>query len=252
MRKLYQTSWHGMPFESFTKLSTSHLPDSSFYASFYENFHRKYRGFDDLDQSWVSLKHQAAGFIINNPKIKKGDRILSIGCGLGLIEMVLLQEGFLKLEITEVSEAPLRWVLPLVPSENVHIGVFPDCIPHNEKYNFVLLASVEYFLDNAEFSSLLRSVHERLLPGGMCLLISWSFDTLRLLPQRLVVGIKDFVRLVLEKAGVRTRGQFWGYVRRPEEFYLAMGTAGFTHLRDGTLDTNTRWNTYWIEAMKNG
>jgi len=251
VRKFYQTSWHGIPFESFARLSTSHLADSPFYTSFYENFHRKYRGFDDLDQSWVSLKRQAAGLIINNPKIKKNDRILSIGCGLGLIEMVLLQEGFLKLEITEVSEAPLRWIVPLIPAENVHIGFFPDCIPHNDKYDFVLLAGVEYFLDNVEFSSLLRSVHERLLPGGMCMLISWSFDTMRL-PQRLAAGIKDLFRLMLDKAGLRPRGQFWGYIRRPEEFHQAIGAAGFTHLRDGTLDTNTRWDTYWIEATKNG
>lgn len=251
MKKLYQTSWHGIHFESFAKLSKSHLPDSSFYASFYENFHRKYRGVDDLDQSWVSLKRQAAGLITNNPKIKKSDRILSIGCGLGLIERVLFQEGFLNVEITEVSEAPLRWVLPLLPSENVHVGFFPDCIPHNDKYDFVLLASVEYFLDDVEFSSLLRSVHNRLLPGGMCLLISWSFDTM-CLSQRLTAGIKNLVRLMIDKAGIKPRGQFWGYIRRPEEFHRAMAAAGFKHFRDATLDTNTRWDTYWIEATKNG
>ncbi len=251
MKKLYQTSWHGIPFESFAKLSTSHLPDSSFYTSFYENFHQKYDGFDDLDQSWVSLKRQTAGLIINNPKINKSDRILSIGCGLGLIEMALLQEGFLKLEITEVSEVPLRWVLPLVPSENVHIGFFPDCISHNEKYDFILLASVEYFLDDVEFSSLLCSVYERGLPGGTWLLIGWSFDTMSL-TQRVSAGIKDLVRLVLDKVGIRKRGQLWGYLRRPKEIHRAMRVAGFTHLRDGTLDTDTRWDTYWIEATKNG
>lgn len=251
MRKTYQTSWHGISFESFAKLSMSRLPDSSFYENFYDNFHRKYSCFDDLDQSWVSLKRQVARWIISNSKIRKTDRILSVGCGLGLIEMVLLQEGFLKLEITEVSEVPLRWILPLVPVENVHIGFFPDCISHNEKYDFVLLAGIEYFLDDVEFSKLLYSVHERLLPGGMCMLISWSFDTTRL-PKRLVTGFKYLVRHVIDRAGLRTRGQFWGYIRRPEEFYRAMSAAGFTHICDGTLDTNTNWDTYWIEATKNG
>jgi len=251
VRKIYQTSWHGIPFESFATAFSSQLPDSSFYSCFYENFHRKYRGVDDLDQSWVSLKRQAAGLITNNPKIKKNDRILSIGCGLGLIEMVLLQEGFLKLEITEVSEESLRWILPLVPSENAHIGFFPDCIPHNDKYDFVLLASVEYFLDDVELKKLLRAVHERLLPGGICMLISWSFDNMRL-PWSLVAVIKDFARLIIDKVGVKSRGQFWGYIRRPEEFHRAMGATGFKYLRDGTLATNTRWDTYWIEATKNG
>jgi 2-polyprenyl-3-methyl-5-hydroxy-6-metoxy-1,4-benzoquinol methylase len=251
VRKLYQTEWHGIPFESFAKLSMSNLPDSSFYTAFYEILHGKYRGFDDLDQSWVSLKRQVAGLVKNNPKVRKGDRILSIGCGLGLIEMELMQAGFLRLEITEVSEAPLRWVRPLVPSENVHIGLFPDCIPHNEKYDFVLLAGVEYFLDDVEFSNLLRSVHNRLLPGGMCMLISWSFDTMPL-SHRLIEGIKDFVRHVIYKVIGKTRGQFWGYIRRPEAFHRAMRNTGFTHLHDGMLDTNTCWDTYWIEATKNG
>ena len=115
----------------------------------------------------------------------------------------------------------------------------------------MLLSGVEYFLDEIEFLRMLRYVHERLLPGGMCMLISWSFDTTRL-SQRFMAGIKDLARHVIEMAGVRTRGQFWGYIRRPEEFHRVISAAGFTHLRDGTLDTNSRWDTYWIEATKNG
>jgi len=226
------------------------LPDSSFYASFYENFHRKYEGFDNLDKAWRSLKEKTARFIINNPNIKKEDRILSIGCGLGLIEMALLQEGYHKLEISEVSEAPLRWILPLMPSGSTHIGFFPDCIPHNNKYNTILLASVEYFLDDVEFSRLLHAVHERLQSGGLCILISWSFYD-GPLPQRLVIGFKDLIRLLLDKAGIKSRGQLWGYIRRPAEYHNIVRNAGFTGLRDGMLDTNTRWNTYWIEAIKN-
>jgi hypothetical protein len=250
VRKFYQTSWHGIPFQSFASLSSCHLPDSSFYASFYENFHQKYHGFDDLDQSWVSLKRQAAGLIINHPNINKNDRILSVGCGLGLIELALLQEGFLNLEITEVSGTPLRWILPSIPSENVHIGFFPECLPHKNKYRFILLASVEYFFNKVEFLRLLGAVHDRLLPGGRCMLISWSFDTSSQM-QRMITGTKDFLHLIVDKIGIVTRGQFWGYIRRPEEFRQAMSSAGFTKVCDGTLDTNTHWDTYWIEAAKN-
>jgi SAM-dependent methyltransferase len=249
VRKQYEIIWHGIPFESFATLSASHLPDSSFYTRFYEILHQKYSGVDDLDQSWVSLKRQVAGLVTNSPKIKKSDRILSIGCGLGLIEMVLLQEGFLNVEITEVSETPLRWVRPLFPSENVHVGFFPDCIPHNEKFDLVLLASVEYFLKNAELLNLLRSVHNRLLPGGTCLLVSWSSDIMNL-PQHLMSRAKDLIRpLIYKKAGKRY-GQFIGYLRRPAEFRRVMQAAGYFHYHDGMLDTKTDWNTYWIEATK--
>jgi SAM-dependent methyltransferase len=251
LRKQYETIWHGIPFESFTTLSASHLPDSSFYNRFYELLHQKYQGVDDLNQSWVSLKRQVAGLIINNPKIQQGDRILSIGCGLGVIEMVLLQEGFLNVEITEVSEAPLRWIQQLLPSKNVHVGFFPDCVPHDEKFDLVLLASVEYFLDNVELLSLLRSVHNRLLPGGTCLLVSWSLDIVRL-PQRLILRVKELIRCLIDKEAGKNCGQFIGYFRRPVEFRRAMRAAGYVHYRDGMLDTETHWDTYWIEATKNG
>ena len=251
MRKQYETIWHGIPFESFVTLSISHLPDPSFYARFYEILHQKYRGVDDLDQSWVSLKRQVAGLITNNPKIKKSDRILSIGCGLGVIEMALLQEGFLNVEITEVSEAPLRWVRTLLPSENVHVGFFPDCIPHNEKFDLVLLASVEYFLNSIELLKLLRSVHNRLLPGGTCLLVSWSFDIMPL-AQRLILRLKNLVRPLIYKEAGRHYVQFIGYFRRPVEFRRAMRAAGYVDCRDGMLDKKTHWDTYWIEATKNG
>jgi SAM-dependent methyltransferase len=251
MKKLYQTSWHGIPFNSFAKPSATDLPEASFYDSFYEIFHKKYKNIDDLDPSWVSLKRQAADFIIHNPNIKKSDRILSIGCGLGLMEMMLLKEGFSNLEVTEVSEAPLRWIRSLIPPENVHVGFFPDCVPSEKRYDFILLAGVEYFLDEAQFLSLLRSVHESLLPGGVCMILSWSSDILNPV-QRLFTGTKELIQNIMQRCGIRQRGQFWGYLRRPDEFRRALEAAGFRDLRDGTLDTKTMWNTYWIEAVKKG
>jgi 2-polyprenyl-3-methyl-5-hydroxy-6-metoxy-1,4-benzoquinol methylase len=250
VRKQYETIWHGIPFESFATLSVSRLPDPSFYARFYEILHQKYRDVDDLDASWLNLKRQVAGLITNNPKIKKGDRILSVGCGLGIIEMALLQEGFLNIEITEVSEAPLRWVRPLFPLKNVHVGFFPDCILHNEKFDVVFLASVEYFLEKEELFNLLRAVHDKLLPGGTCLLVSWSFDIMSF-SSHLILRAKDFLRPLLYKEAGRRYGQFIGYFRRPAEFRRAIRSAGFKQVRDGMLDTKTNWNTYWIEATKN-
>jgi len=251
MRKFYQTAWHGISFESFAKLSASELPDASFYTSFYEALHRKYKGMHDLDPTWVSLKSRIAEFIANHPRIKKGGRTISVGCGLGLIEMALVKEGFAHLEITEVSQEPLYWSLPSFPPENVHIGFFPDCICHREKYDLVLLIGVEYFLNEAEFSNLLRAAHERLLPGGICLLVSWSFDTMSP-SQRLWARVKDSVRYRMDRLGIKKCGQFWGYVRRLDEFRRPLAAAGFTDLREGILrDAKASWNAYWIEATKN-
>ncbi len=241
--------WHGIPFESFARLSATNLPDSSFYTRFYELLHHKCRSIDDLDQSWVRLKRQVAGLIINNPEFKKSDRILSVGCGLGLIEMVLLQEGFCNVEITEVSETPLKWVRPLLPVKNVHVGFFPDCIPHNEKYDLVLLISVEYFLNKKELLNLLRSVHDRLMPGGACLLVSWSFDIVSF-PDRLLLKIKDYVRQWIYMKKEHHKVQFIGYLRLPSEFRRAMRAAGYVNCRDGMLDKETHWNTYWIRGNK--
>lgn len=250
MRKFYQTEWHGIPLESVAAVSSSRLAGASFYSSFYDAFFKKYSKPEELDQSWVELKKQTAGFLKQNSKCKKESRILSIGCGLGIMEKTLINEGLSNIEVTEISSEPLRWLLPYIQNEHVHIGSFPSCFPDDKIYDFIYLSSVDYFFDKEELIDFLKKVKERLSPEGVCLLISWSFESSRTV-RRVLGYVKNLTMFVLEKVSIRKRGQFWGYLRNRRDYQSAMEASGFVKVHDGFLEKKTRWETYWIEGSKN-
>jgi SAM-dependent methyltransferase len=250
MRKFYQTEWHGIPFKSFTEVSSTRLADAQFYAAFYDAFFQRYNGWDDLNPDWVALKQQSAQFLMSRIKNSKQHRILSIGCGLGVIEKGLLEAGYSQLEVTEISASPLRWIEAELPKAQIHIGEFPDCVPENRTYDLIYLPGVEYIFDLPQLIGFLKRVKGRLAPGGACLLLSWSFEFPSGFRQN-AVFLKDAANSVLETLGIRHRGQFWGYTRNRQDFRRAVSAAEFTHIADGVLDKTTRWDTYWIEGRNN-
>lgn len=247
MRKSFQTEWHGIPFESFTRVSSSKLADGAFYLSFYKSFFQKYRRIEDLDPLWLKFKMSKKDFLKQHRRLQKNCRILSIGCGLGIMEKALIEEGYTNIEITEVSQEPLRWVLPYISKDKIHVGYFPDCIPPDKVYDFIYLCSVEYFLNQSELINLLTSVRKRLSADGICLMISVSFEAAGPL-KRILMDTRDFAKSAMDAFRLKSRGQFMGYLRNRRDFYHVMTTAGFKDIRDGFLKTKTHWNTYWIEA----
>lgn len=249
MRKLYQTEWHGIPFESFSTMSSSRLADASFYSAFYDAFFKKYQNLNELDPSWIELKLQTMKFLKNHSKFEKQSNILSIGCGLGIMEKIFIEEGYSNLEITEVARESLHWLIPSISPDNVHIGFFPYCLPANRLYDFIYLSGVECFFDQDRLIKFLKAVVDRLSPGGVCLLISLSFESRKPI-QKAIVHTKDLVKFALDEIGLRNRGQFWGYIRNHKEFHHAMMAAGFIQIKDGFLEKKTNWDTYWIEGSK--
>lgn len=250
MKRMYQREWHGIPFEAVGAVSLTKLADASFYSSFYDIFFKKYGSPEELDPSWVELKVEAAGFLKQHSKFKKESTILFVGCGLGITEKVLIGEGFSNIEVTEISPEPLRWLLPYIPGHCVHIGFFPSCLPDGKLYDFIILPSVEYFFNQEELIDFLKAVKERLSSDGVCLLISWSFESTAAIQWAMGV-VKELAAFVLEKVKVRKRGQFWGYLRKRNDYQSAMRAVGFVKIRDGLLAKETCWDTYWIEGSKN-
>jgi len=249
VRRLYQTEWHNIPLESVGAVSSTELADASFYASFYEMFFKRYNKPEDLDPSWIELKMQTAGFLSRHDKFNTAGSVLSIGCGLGITEKALIDKGFFNIEVTEISPEPLRWLRPYISAGNVHIGLFPSCLPDHRCYDFILLPSVDYFFDQDGLIDFLKAVKGRLSSGGVCLLISWSYEFSGCIRQ--AVGIvKKTATVFLEKANIRKRGQFWGYLRNRKDYRYAMEAAGFVDICDGLLEKKTRWDTYWIEGNK--
>jgi len=245
VRRIYQTTWHGIPFNTFATLSSTVLADPQFYHAFYKAFFERYRASDELNPDWVHLKVESIRRVHGKIFSSKEARILSVGCGLGIQEKALLDLGYSDLEVTEVSELPLRWIRPYLSKERIHVGLFPSCLPDDRKYDSILLAGIDVFFDKRQWVGFLSQVKAHLTPAGNCAMISWTLEHEN--PYvRAMQKLKDKVLGILESLRLRHRGQFWGYARTRQEYRMAFARAGFTHLRDETIDTGTSWLTYCL------
>lgn len=247
MRRIFQNEWQGVYFKDLTEVSADRLASVGFYKLFYKYLLTKFRDWRELDPEWLRLKLQTADFLNSKFSKQKNIKIVSIGCGLGVIEKALIDDGYDNLDITEGTEEPLEWIRRYVAKENIFIGVFPDCVPTDRAYDIIYLAGVEYCLNQEELVSLLKQARSRLSKNGKFILISWSFEPPSIMGAALALS-KDIVRYILEVLCIRARGQFWGYSRNRNEFIEAMNSAGFNNINDGIFTKETRWDTYWIEG----
>ena len=250
MRKLYQEAWHGISFDSFYETSSTSLADSQFYEAFYKAFFEKYSTMDDLDPKWVSLKIRTITHLETRIFASKQSRILSVGCGLGVMEMALVERGYSNVEVTETSNDALRWIRQRLAPDRIHLGTLAQCVPSMQHYDTILLSSVDYFLDAEQIRELLQRVYRRLCPGGNCTMISWSLESGNRV-QQIVRDVRDAALAVLDRARIRRRGQMWGYLRTKKEYRAAFEDAGFSGLTDEMIDTATQWETYRMTGFKN-
>lgn len=249
MRRIYQTTWHGIPFDSFADLSSTVLADTQFYHAFYRVFFEKYKHSGELNPDWVRLKLETISRLHDKIFPSKKTRILSVGCGLGFQEKALLGLGYSELEVTEVSEHPLKWIRPHLAEDRIHVGLFPSCLPADRWYDSILLAGIDVFFDETQWVEFLREVRARLNRMGNCTMISWTLEHEGPL-LRSMTKMKAWARQALETLHIRHRGQFWGYTRTRQEYRAAFLHAGFTNLTDETIDTGTQWLTYRLTGSE--
>lgn len=235
--------WHGILFDSFATLSSTVLADSQFFGSFYKVFFERYRHRDELNPDWVHLKVETIRRLHGKLFSSKEARILSLGCGLGLQEKTLIDLGYSNLEVTEVSEHPLRWIRQNLPEDRIHVGLFPSCLPDGREYDSIFFASIDFCFDEKQWVEFLRQVRGHLRGKGNCTMISSALEREAPLV-RSMKKMKDRIFQALEFLRIRHRGQFWGYSRTRQEYRTAFLQAGFTGLTDETIDTGTQWMTY--------
>jgi ubiquinone/menaquinone biosynthesis C-methylase UbiE len=231
MRKLYQTEWHNIKFNEITKLSEDSLPNDRFYNSFYKEFFNRYDDFADLNSDWIKLKEGVADHCAQKYFKNKQDSILSVGCGIGIIEKKLLEKGFSQIYITENSEASLNWIKKLIPKTRIFVSSFLEKVP-DRSYNNILLSSVDYFLTDNQLDHLLKSALKFLDHSGQLLLVSWSFDSDSTL-----------------ECSDNKNGQFWGWIRTIDEYKYTIKNSGFRYVEHEIIETKTKWKTLILSAQ---
>jgi hypothetical protein len=242
MRKFFQTEWHGIPFSTFSELSESRIAGGEFYEAFYGELFRRYKDWGDFGNLWRMAKLDVARLIAG--RLAANDKtVLSIGCGLGMVEHFLLDAlPSMRLEVLETTNIPLRWLRFELPQDQIHVGFFPQCLPTDTRFDFIYLSAVDYCFDENEWLDLLRAARGRLRFGGRCLVVSASVDR----ESPLVRTLRIWVRSLLITLGLRQRGQFWGYLRTAKELNDATEAAGFALVAKGELADGS----YWLEGRK--
>jgi hypothetical protein len=238
VRKFFQTEWLGIRFDSFSTPDSRLIAGDAFYAAFYEKLFAQYSEWNELDPAWRASKKAIADFIAG--RLPRSGAVLSIGCGNGFVEKCLL-DADAGLEVTETSGTPLRWLARHLPDTSIHVGRFPECLPAERRYSLVYMSAVDYCMGREEWVALLAQVQARLAEGGRCLVVSPSVET----PRSVVQMAKDAAKALLEFAGLRHRGQLWGYLRTPQDHIDAFRAAGMQDLEQGTVG-----GSLWIEGKK--
>ena len=254
MRRFYQESWQGIPFTTFAYTHFFHLADAKFYAVFYEELFRRFQNWNDLPEAWRASKRKDARWLAKRlERIRTGKkegepvRVLSIGCGVGYMERVLLEEipEGMDLYLNEPSTVGMKWMRRLIPGHRIFIGEPPDCLSPDIHYDMIYLSAVDYCIPQQQLDRMLAQLRHMLLPGGEIVCLSASL----LVEQSKVAGFVNFmkncIRCLLHYSGIR-RQQFWGWRRTREEYRETFRRSDLKNIEDGHLEDG--FNTYWIRG----
>ena len=236
MYPFYQSEWHDIPLASCAKLSCFALPDAAFYAAFYEVFFRTYPSFADLPAPWREQKDFWADTILSFLPARPWPRVLSVGCGVGYVESVMIaKRADIMLHCAEITEVPLRRLRPLMPEGRCHAGPVPNCLPSGLVFDLIYCGNMEYALPDADWLRLLQALRARLAPGGELVILSTS--CLPDPPDSLIGRLRrcrQALRVLGHYLGLK-KVQFWGWMRTVEENAAICRVAAFSTVTYGPL-----------------
>lgn len=244
MRKFYQTEWQNIAFSSFHPMSSTTLASSEFYDAFYRALFEKYHNYDALDPDWCRNKNEIADWLAT--LLPDGARVLSVGCGLGYMEQRLwrLHGDRIELHVQDYALHALKWLRQVLPADRIHDAGWGK----GKQFDFVYLSAVDYAMSDGDLISLIAEVRQALRDGGQLAMVSASFLE-ESVGQLIVQNGKDAGKYLLDKLGLRHRGQFWGWKRSRREYQAIMRLAGLSAVADGFVETPHQ-RTYWIKGVK--
>jgi len=223
MKKLYQTQWHGINFKDFSACSLSEIATEDFYDKFYNIFFKKFKNYNEIDKDWVDYKIDIAQYI--EDIVKNKNNILSIGCGIGIVEDYLSKQKVdIRITAIEPSKDVSKWLIKN-PNIDLFDGYFPQCLKKEIFFDFAYANGIDYVFDKEEYLVFLKSVIDYGINDF--LIISSSSYNLKTL-------LKQYVKSILEIIGIRkklNKGQFWGYLRSAKEQKQVLLEAGFRKVK---------------------
>jgi len=226
MKKLWQTEWFHIEFKDFINVDSENIAD--------EKFYEKFKSYDDLPQKYTKNKIGIANDLIGFSK--SYNKIMSIGCGNGIIEDYIVKNSGISILAIEPSNNS-RW---LKNKNNIRFisGFFPNCIATDEKYEFGYCSSIDYVFNDSEYIKFLKTIYDYKFKE--------FFLTEVIVPSNCFKSnIKYFLKSLLYKMGIyKHKGQFWGYLRTVDEHIEFLKNVGFKNIEYGQHNHGT----YWIKV----
>ena len=232
MRKQFQHSWHDINFKEFIVIKSNIVADSFFYDSFYKQFFEKYSSYSDIPDDYVKDKMCVVRYL--EEKIKSKESVLSIGCGIGLIEKLLIKniKNKSKISAIEPSATAIKWISK-EQDIKIYNGLFPDIFANKIKsFDFAYARAIEYIFNRQEYVNFLRSV----IDFGIKEFVIISVCIERRSP---IAISKEFVKNFLARFNLYDRGQLWGYTRTEDDHKKSFIAAGFKHIKIEYLNAST-------------
>lgn len=204
MIKLYQFSWLGIEFKQLRfKKSPRFLANKNFYSLFYKNLFKKYKNIYQLPNVWLKHKLNVAKFVqkICKRKFKKKNiKILSIGCGLGLIENYLYGKGFI-ITATESQSISIKFLnkkINFIKTDNLKNF-------NKKRFDAVLICGIDYVFNNEEYRNFLIEIEK--------MNFKYLIITDIIIRSKLSVYF-NYLKSVIKYLYL---GQFWGWIRHKNE-----------------------------------
>ena len=230
MKKFYQDEWHEIYFKDIAEPSHK-LPEKDFYNTYYDNFFKKYNNFNQLEPGWVSYKIEIANFI--KSIINDGDNILSIGCGIGIVEDVLVKSmNNIKITALEPSINATKWIRD-IPNIYLVDGYFPEALNKKIDFNLAYANNIDYVFNEKEYELFLKSVIQYGIKDFLVISsANYNLKTALSLSIKSILGLLGIIRKLSE-------GQFWGYLRTKKQHKKALLNAGFKNVEMLKLGKDT-------------
>ena len=170
---------------------------------FYKSLFKKYKNLYQLPNVWLKHKLNVAKFVkrfCRKEFKKRKIKILSIGCGLGLIENYLHREGFI-ITATENQKISTKFL-----NKNINF-IKTDNLKNFNKKNFdaILVCGIDYVFNNHEYRNFLIEIKK--------MNFKYLIITDIIIRSKLSVYL-NYLKSVIKYLYL---GQFWGWIRNENE-----------------------------------
>lgn len=209
----YQTEWLGINLPDLAQKlghDLSQVAGASFYNTIYQTLFNDKAFF--LDQAWLDKKHNLSNWIHSFIKSNalENAAILSVGCGFGIVELPLIQEG-MNIHLQECQPYSIQYMQKKYPEvfKKTKFILSEDLsnIP-SDSYDVVFSITSTYCLDQYTLLSFLKAVRRILKKGGLFI---WYETVLSL--DDIIHYIKTNIRQSIVGAKHHSKNILWGWKR---------------------------------------